>query len=57
MYGALIPACFTQEIRLELLGTGSVDGSDDIIHPETENLTTAKNIISCIAVVPSAEGE
>lgn len=57
MYGALIPACFTQEIRLELLGTGSVDGSDGIIHPETENLTTAKNIISCIAVVSSAEGE
>ena len=57
MYGALIPAGFTQEIRLELLGTGSVDGSDGIIHSETENLTTAKNIISCIAVVPSAEGE
>ena len=57
VYGALIPAGFTQEIRLELLGTGSVDGSDGIIHPETENLTTAKNIISCIAVVPSAEGE
>ena len=57
VYGALIPACFTQEIRLELLGTGSVDGSDGIIHSETENLTTAKNIISCIAVVPSAEGE
>ena len=57
VYGALIPDGFTQEIRLELLGTGSVDGSDGIIHPETENLTTAKNIISCIAVVPSAEGE
>ena len=57
VYGALIPDGFTQEIRIELLGTGSVDGSDGIIHPETENLTTAKNIISCIAVVPSAEGE
>ena len=57
VYGALIPDGFTQEIRLELLGTGSLDGSDGIIHPETENLTTAKNIISCIAVVPSAEGE
>ena len=57
VYGAIIPAGFTQEIRLERLGTGSVDGSDGIIHSETENLTTAKNIISCIAVVPSAEGE
>lgn len=55
VYGAIIPAGFTQEIRLELLGTGSLDGSDGIIHPETENLTTAKNIISCIAVVLAAD--
>ena len=53
VYGAIIPAGFTQEIRLELLGTGSLDGSDGIIHAETENLTTAQHIVSCIAVVPA----
>ncbi|MDY5049628.1 MAG: DUF2271 domain-containing protein, partial [Treponema porcinum] len=55
VYGAIIPAGFTQEIRLELLGTGSLDGSDGIIHAETENLTTAQHIVSCIAVVPAAD--
>ena len=55
VYGAIIPAGFTQEIRLELLGAGSLDGSDGIIHAETENLTTAQHIVSCIAVVPAAD--
>lgn len=55
VYGTMIPAGFTQEIRLELLGTGSLDGSDGIIHAETENLTTAQHIVSCIAVVPAAD--
>lgn len=55
VYGAIIPAGFTQEIRLELLGTGSLDGSDGIIHAETENLTTAQHVVSCIAVVPAAD--
>lgn len=55
VYGEIIPAGFTQEIRLELLGTGSLDGSDGIIHAETENLTTAQHIVSCIAVVSAAD--
>lgn len=50
VYGARIPAGFTEEIRLEFLGTGSVDGSDCVIH-EAEGLTTAENIVQCIAVV------
>ena len=41
----------SDEIRLEFAGTGSLDGADGNLHKETENLTTARNIVKLVAVV------
>ena len=41
----------TAEIKLELSGTGSLDGKNGRINPDTKHLTTAKNITSLVAVV------
>ena len=54
IYEAVIPAGFNKssdEIRLEFAGTGSLDGADGNLHKETENLTTARNIVKLVAVV------
>lgn len=45
IYGADIPADYSSEIELSFLGTGSLDGSDGIIHENTEGLTTSLNIV------------
>ncbi|MBP5706895.1 MAG: DUF2271 domain-containing protein [Spirochaetales bacterium] len=55
VYGAEIPADFSSgEIVLEFLGTGSLDGSDGIIHEGTEGLTTSLKIVKAVAIVPSS---
>ena len=54
IYEAAIPADFnksSEEIRLTFLGTGALDGSDGLIHKNTEGLTTAQTIVKLIAVV------
>lgn len=53
VYEAVIPADFNEsskEIRLEFAGTGSLDGSDGIIHKDAAGLTTALTIVKLIAV-------
>lgn len=55
VYQAEIPADFTEgseEIRLTFAGTGSLDGSDGIIHPDSSKLTTALSIVKLVALVP-----
>lgn len=51
IYGAEIPADFSSgEIKLSFLGTGSLDGSDGIIHEDTQGLTTALKIVKAVAI-------
>ena len=53
LYCAKIPADFGSsdgELLLSLSGTGSVDGSDGFLHPDTSNLTTAKKIVQAVIV-------
>ncbi|MGN0740148.1 MAG: DUF2271 domain-containing protein [Treponema sp.] len=52
VYTAVLEADFSSEIKLELSGTGSLDGKTGRINPDTKHLTTAKNITSLVAVVP-----
>ena len=54
VYEALIPGDFdksSEEIRLEFAGTGSLDGSDGLVHKDTPGLTTAQTIVKVVAVV------
>lgn len=54
IYEAVIPADFnksSEEIRLSFTGTGSLDGSDGLIHKDTTGLTTAGTIVKLVAVV------
>lgn len=54
VYEAEIPADFnkaSEEIRLTFAGTGSLDGSDGLIHKDTAGLTTAGTIVKLVAVV------
>lgn len=51
IYTAVIKPDFSSEIKLELSGTGSLDGKNGRINPNTKHLTTAKNITSLVAVV------
>ncbi len=50
VYSALLPANFSDEIKLNLTGCGSVDGSDGAIQ-QISHLTTALELVDCIAVI------
>ena len=52
VYSAKIPANLTacQEISLDFAGTGSLTGGDGSISKNTQNLTTAKEIVNSITV-------
>lgn len=50
VYGAELTSDFKGEVKLEFLGTGSVNAGDGNIH-KAEGLTTAKDIVQCITVV------
>ncbi len=51
VYTASIPSSFEErEIRLNLTGTGSPDGSDGKIHPLSPLLTTAVKIVKAVTV-------
>ncbi len=54
IYEAVIPADFnktSEEIRLAFAGTGALDGTDGLVHKNTEGLTTAQTIVKMIAIV------
>lgn len=55
IYAAVVQNGETQELKLEFAGTGSIDGSDGEIHTNTENLTTAKNIVKIATLTFSEE--
>lgn len=51
VYMAEIPSAFEEnEIRLNLTGTGSIDGSSGTINPDTTSLTTALKIVKAVTV-------
>lgn len=52
VYSAKIPANLTagQEISLDFAGTGSLTGGDGSISKNTQNLTTAKEIVKSVSV-------
>ena len=53
IYEAEIPADFnkaSEEIRLEFVGTGALDGTDGLIHKDTAGLTTVLSIVKLVAV-------
>lgn len=52
VYSAKIPANLTagQEISLDFAGTGSLTGGDGCISKNTQNLTTAKEIVKSVTV-------
>lgn len=50
IYSAEISKDAKEEITLEFLGTGSLDGSDGSISKNTEGLTTAKNIVRIVTI-------
>ena len=52
VYSAKIPANLTagQEITLDFAGTGSLTGGDGSISKNTQNLTTAKEIVNSVTV-------
>lgn len=52
VYSAKIPANLTagQEISLDFAGTGSLTGEDGSINKNTQNLTTAKEIVKVVTV-------
>lgn len=52
VYSAKIPANLTtgQEISLDFAGTGSLTGEDSAISKNTQNLTTAKEIVKAVTV-------
>ena len=54
IYEATVPADFnksSEEICLAFAGTGALDGSDGLIHKNTEGLTTAQTIVKLVAVI------
>ena len=55
IYTAVLEADFSSEVKLELSGTGSLDGKNGNINPDTNHLTTAKNITSLVAIVPKTK--
>ncbi len=50
IYGAKIGMNNTNQVNLEYLGTGSLEGSDGNIHQNAQGITTAKNIVKEIIV-------
>lgn len=52
VYSAKIPANLTagQEITLDFAGTGSLTGGDGSISKNTQNLTTAKEIVNSVTI-------
>ena len=55
IYTAVLEADFSSEVKLELSGIGSLDGKNGNINPDTNHLTTAKNITSLVAIVPKTK--
>lgn len=51
VYQALIPAGQKEELTLELVGSGSIDGSDGDIHKNEKGIDSAKTIVRIINVV------
>ena len=45
------------EAKLELIGTGSIDGKNGSIEDKTETLTTAKNLVEKIVVCLEFSGD
>lgn len=41
----------SEKIRLEFVGTGSLDGADGLLHRDTAGLTTALSIVKLVAEV------
>ncbi|MCR5288462.1 MAG: DUF2271 domain-containing protein [Treponema sp.] len=50
IYQALIPQEATGNIPLSFAGTGTLNGSDGVIHTQTEGLTTATTIVDSISI-------
>ncbi len=50
IYEAEIPAGASEEIALALVGSGSIDGSDGTINPDTEGFDSALKLVKLISV-------
>jgi len=50
VYSALLPAKFEEEIKLDFVGTGSLEGKDGKIQYSTVGLTSALSIVKAVIV-------